>query len=185
MRASPKDYTDEIADEICLRVSDGYSLNQVGKMDDMPSAAAIYSWMDKYPSFKEKYARAREIRSDKLGNEMIEIADSDDDPAKVRNRLDARKFVVSRMSPKSWGDRLGVDVEHSGSVALPIQMVVCLAGSPDAAQPCQPVIDVTPTNSIPITAIEKPCQLPEKTKKPRGRPKKVPPNVPPKNTGGQ
>lgn len=107
-------YTDEIAAEICSRVISGRSLDSIGEDQDMPSVSCIYSWLRKYPLFEAEYARARDIRSDRLGNEIIRIADTEPDPQKARNMIDARKWVAARMTPRKWGDR--VEVEHSGTV---------------------------------------------------------------------
>ena len=86
------------------------------------------------PEFSEQYARAREAQADKLAEETLAIADEDctmvradkhgsrdddgegntevvfDATAVARNRLrvDARKWLASKMAPKKYGDKLAV-----------------------------------------------------------------------------
>ena len=40
---------------------------------------------------------------------MSQIAESHEDVQRAKLIIDARKWVASRMKPKSWGDRLHVD----------------------------------------------------------------------------
>jgi hypothetical protein len=68
------------------------------------------------------YARAREDRSDKLADEIVAISDEshndtyvDDDGnvrtnhevvARAKLRVDARKWVASKLKPRVYGDKL-------------------------------------------------------------------------------
>lgn len=78
----------------------------------------VFGWFDKL-NIIEHYARAMEIRQDALFEEILELSDGNnddlDDPIKVsRNRLqiDARKWALSKMAPKKYGDK--VDVTTGG-----------------------------------------------------------------------
>ncbi|WP_336118243.1 hypothetical protein, partial [Klebsiella pneumoniae] len=46
-----------------------------------------------------RFTRAMEMRAELLVDELVTIADSDDDPQRVRNRLDVRKWIASKMLP--------------------------------------------------------------------------------------
>jgi hypothetical protein len=50
--------------------------------------------------------RAREERADLVADEIITIADTETDPQKARNRIDARKWWAARVNPKKYGDKL-------------------------------------------------------------------------------
>lgn len=68
--------------------------------------------------FRDQYARAREDQADTYADQMVEIADTEDDPQRARVRIDARKWVSSKLRPKRYGDRL--DLNHGGNVTVNI-----------------------------------------------------------------
>lgn len=79
----------------------------------MPSASSVFLWLTKYPDFSENYTKAIEERASGLFDEMLDIAD-DVEPdaaevAKARLRVDTRKWALSRMNPKKYGDKMQVD----------------------------------------------------------------------------
>ena len=80
----------------------------------MPSKPAVLDWLNEDPSFATQYARAREDQADFYADEIIEIADTEADSSKARNRIDARKWKASKLQPKKYGDKL--DLSHSGSI---------------------------------------------------------------------
>lgn len=75
---------------------------------------------DNNEELRHRYARACEDRADRMFEEIIDICEEGernilDDPA-TRNaqtqrdklRIDARKWVLSKMQPKKYGDKLDV-----------------------------------------------------------------------------
>jgi hypothetical protein len=129
-------YTDELAEEICLRLEQGESLNAICKDDGMPKENTVRGWArDDFKGFSAKYARAREVGYLKIADEMLEIADDarndwmdkqvrgdtirviDEECVKRSQlRVETRKWLLSKMLPKVYGDKL--QTEHSGSVAV-------------------------------------------------------------------
>lgn len=114
-----------LQDEICERMADGESLNSICK-SGVASYQTVMNWLNSKPEFLEKYARARAMQADKMAEDIISIADEIDVEAKyqgedvkldlsatsvARNRLrvDARKWLASKMAPKKYGDKLEVD----------------------------------------------------------------------------
>lgn len=128
----PTDYCDETVDAICERLANGESLRSICKSDDMPSLATVFRWLRVHPEFSDQYARAREEQAEALADEIVEIADEActtvradkhgtkpddeegntevvfDSAAVARNRLrvDARKWVASKLKPKKYGDKM-------------------------------------------------------------------------------
>ena len=97
-------------------------------------------WLAKEPAFQNQYARAREIQAEYHFEELIEIADdgTNDYVAKrdasgaivgwrengewvnrSRLRVDTRKWAMSKMAPKKYGDKSAI--EHSGPGGAPIE----------------------------------------------------------------
>jgi hypothetical protein len=110
-------YTPELAARICARLASGESLRAICADEDMPPESTVREWaVDDREGFAAQYARAREAQADFHADEIIEIADSAEDAQLGRLRVDARKWVASKLAPKRYGERL--DVAHSGDVHL-------------------------------------------------------------------
>lgn len=125
----PNQFTQDLADEICSRLMSGVSLREVCRSDDMPYRARVHEWLNAYPDFSDQYARACEIRADEIFDEIFDIADNsendwmdrkypDGHAETVENgeairrsqmRIDARKWALSKMQPKKYGDKLALD----------------------------------------------------------------------------
>lgn len=63
------------------------------------------------------YARAAELRADLLADEIVSIADSDSDPAKVRNQIQARQWLASKLNAKRYGDRIDLNVTQTVDIS--------------------------------------------------------------------
>jgi hypothetical protein len=130
-RGRPNMFTPELGEKICELIASGSSLRAIAKMEDMPAPSTVCTWLLdtedlEKKAFYEQYTRAREIRADLMFEEMLEIADDGTNDwmeverrdgstfemlnkeAVMRSRLrfDARRWVLSKMSPKKYGDKL-------------------------------------------------------------------------------
>jgi len=126
----PSDYTPELADEICTRLANGESLRAICSSDRddwMPSIGTILRWVSEKPDFREQYARAREVQAETHADEIVTIADgvscadpSAIDVARDRLRIDARKWVASKLLPKKYGDKVQAEVSgpDGGAIAV-------------------------------------------------------------------
>lgn len=132
----PTDYSEELGTLICGRLADGESLRQICRSDDMPDKATVLRWIPKQPAFRDQYAHAREMQSEHWADEILEIADDGtndwterenkdgtttevvdhDHIARSRLRVDSRKWLMSKLAPKKYGDK--VTQEHAGAVKL-------------------------------------------------------------------
>jgi len=96
------------------------------------SQTTFFSWIDNNEALLEQYARAREARTDKMADEILEIADSsegdlyvdDNGDTKIdgntvqraRTQIDARKWLMSKMSPKKYGDKIQVGGDENNPI---------------------------------------------------------------------
>lgn len=94
-----------IYDRICTGIANGQSLRSLCE-GRSPSIDTIRVWLQEDNAFSAQYARAREEQADYYADEIIEISDTEKDPAVARNRMDARKWKASKLKPKVYGDRL-------------------------------------------------------------------------------
>jgi hypothetical protein len=129
----PTIFKQEIADIICIMLSEGMSLRQILKADTegkLPAQSTIYEWLIRFPVFAEQYARAREEQADTNADEILEIADemppeyTDKDGrtsldqtyiAWQKNRIEARKWTAAKLRPKKYGDRMAVEGVEGGA----------------------------------------------------------------------
>lgn len=127
----PSKYSDHLAQVICVRIAEGESLNKICKDPDMPERVTIYRWLMEKEDFCNIYTRAREDQADTMADEIVDIADQMPmettdkegntrfDPAFIswqKNRIDARKWVASKLKAKKYGDT----VKHSGDIENPL-----------------------------------------------------------------
>ena len=106
-RGRPAAYTPALAAEICERMEAGENVRSICRSEDMPDEATVRLWArENREGFYPQYARAMETRMEGLADEILEIADDKSgDPARDRLRLDSRKWIMSKVAPKRWGDR--------------------------------------------------------------------------------
>ena len=107
----PTDYTFELTNRICEELAAGKPIYLICEQDWAPAEGTVHRWLNKYKEFSEAYSYARERQQEKFAAEVITIADTDPDPARARNRMNARQWYAGKVSPKKWGDRVGVDVD--------------------------------------------------------------------------
>ena len=128
----PSIYSDELAATICERMVEGESLRSICDDADMPDKATVLRWLgdDSHAGFRDQYARAREMQAESLFEEIITIADNSADDvtqddkgrlivnhevvARARLRVDTRKWAMSKMAPKKYGDK----VQHEGELTV-------------------------------------------------------------------
>ena len=111
MTGRPSTYTEEMGDHICDLLTEGKSLRKICMGAGFPNASTVYVWLDRFPSFAEKYTRAREAATEDMLEDILEIADAKGiDPQEKRVRIDTRKWVMGRLKPKKYGDKQQVEV---------------------------------------------------------------------------
>ena len=105
----PTTYNTEIASIICEQISTGMSLRSICAQDDMPAASSVFKWLIEHEEFSEQYALATEERTEAMAEDILDIADSTtEEPNRSRLRVDTRKWLMSKMKPKKYGDKLDV-----------------------------------------------------------------------------
>lgn len=129
-------FNQEKADEICILLEDGLSLRKAAESVG-ESARTVLNWTRSNPEFFTQYTRSREIGYLQLADSILNIADETEVEAKydgddvrldlsatavARNRLrvDTRKWMLSKMLPKIYGDKIAV----GGDPENPIKTVI-------------------------------------------------------------
>ena len=95
-------------------------MRSVATDKDMPDRRLIQVELNNDEDFLAQYARACEAREDYLFEDILSLSDDvTEDPvaiAKARLQMDARKWVLGKMRPKKYGDKL--DLNHSGDLKV-------------------------------------------------------------------
>lgn len=137
-------------------VSEGLSLRKATAKHQTTAQTFLREVADN-PALAEQYDRARASVIERLADEVLELADQPvpkldngaTDPGLVRQRqlqVDTRKWFLSKLAPKIYGDRLDVQVTDTR---------ISISGALAAAQSrLAEVIDVTPriTGTMPNDA---------------------------------
>lgn len=124
----PTKFTPKIADLICDGLANGKSLVRILKHDEsLPIYSTVANWLLRgekgekpFKEFLDMYVQAREIQSDYLADEILDISDdSSNDTRHNKNgdaycdhewvqrsklRVDARKWVAARLRPRKYGE---------------------------------------------------------------------------------
>lgn len=103
------------AENVIRLVGEGASLQDSCTRSDI-SVFKFKSILDRVRSLALSYARARELRADLLADQIIDIADSDGDPQRARNRIQARQWLASKHAQSTYGDRIDLNVSQSLSI---------------------------------------------------------------------
>jgi hypothetical protein len=140
-------YSPEVADEICRRIADGEGLKRICRDKHMPAEATVRAWfVSNHEGFAAPYALAREAQMEKLAEEILEIADDTsgetiDHEGGIRRQnsewangrrlqVDSRKWLMSKLAPKRYGDK--TSVELSGTIGF--AQLVAEAGAKDEGE---------------------------------------------------
>lgn len=126
------EFKKETLDAVCNKLVEGVSLRSILRQEGMPPIGTFMRWINEDEHFAEQYAQAKMIGIEVLAEEILEIADeSTSDKLYTREvydaetgekkyltvenkefvnrsrlRVDTRKWLLSKMIPKKYGDNL-------------------------------------------------------------------------------
>lgn len=138
-----KQYSQELADEICERMALGETLTAIVKDEHMPEEKSVYRWRQRRPDFGQAYVRARVDQMHAWSDEIISLADDAEGDFRIKVDLnspeleriekdgfirfrytkrqvsrvalmiDTRKWLMSRIAPEDFGDKLQLNATVS------------------------------------------------------------------------
>ena len=123
-------YTPQLADEICERLAKGESLNAISNDPRMPPRTTVIEWVENNrEGFADRYTRARQRGYELMAEELVDISDDASNDWMVRAgltvpdyevvqrsrlRVETRKWLLSKMLPKQFGDRVTQELIGDG-----------------------------------------------------------------------
>ena len=126
----------EMADIVCDLISiSTKGLDRICRENpELPHESNIHRWRLCHESFREQYAQAKRTQAELLAQEIIAIADDGSNDTYVnddgeecvnqdvlgrsRLRVDARKWVASKLLPKVYGDRQQDDANAAANTLI-------------------------------------------------------------------
>ena len=145
--AYTKEKKKTIVQAILNEVMDGMAVRNAIKVHNI-SQTTFYNWLREDEAKLEQYARATEIRADVMATEILTICDAtkndiivDENGNPITNhnviqrdrlRVDTRKWLMSKMQPKKYGDKAQLDHTTGGEKLINKMEVIFKDFSEDA-----------------------------------------------------
>jgi hypothetical protein len=135
------EFSQEVWDTLLTRIISGESLREICRDPEMPARESVRKWLLKDDALAGQYARACELRSDELFDEIeeiahdgrndwmerakkdgsVEVVPNHENVNRSRLRVDMLKWKLSKMVPKKYGDK--VEHDHGGEVGVKITKI--------------------------------------------------------------
>lgn len=126
----PESYTKVLGDKVCELLVDGKSMRSISRMESMPCTTTMFKWLREIPEFTKQYEKAKLECHHSWFEDIMDIADDStndfmtkknkdgdeydalnaENIQRSRLRVDTRKWALSKLMPKKYGDRIQQDV---------------------------------------------------------------------------
>ena len=114
------EFTEQYGKIVCTLIAEGYSLRDIALAPNMPSTFNVFHWLYENEQFVEQYDRAQATRMFAMAEEIVEISDSsnEDNVNCARLRVETRKWLMSKLNPRRFGDNVGREQQPLGPVLI-------------------------------------------------------------------
>lgn len=149
----PTDFNQEIATTICERLASGKTLNDILKEEGMPDRVTVWRWQRANEEFRNLYAQSRMEQAHYWSDEIVDISDDGsrdykesgdrglvvdmDHIARSRLRVDTRKFLMAKIVPKIYGDKIAQEITGADGGPVMTQTL-----SPEAEQQLKTLVSL-------------------------------------------
>jgi hypothetical protein len=126
----------EMLDLIIDLIEEGGSIRQILRRSDTCGTKTFYKWLEADEELQARYAKATKVRADNIFEEMLEIADKQEADMgynergeevinhnvinRSRLQIDTRKWMLGKLNPTKYGDKLDVTSGGDKLQAVPI-----------------------------------------------------------------
>lgn len=135
-----KEEKDRIVQEVCDKIAEGRSLLSVLKdKKTYPARSTFMKWVNESDNYAHALSEANDQRADKIFDELLQIVDNTEgdmielpDGSLVTNhhvvqrdrlRFDARRWILAKMQPAKYSDRINVNASVNEQVK-PVEFVL-------------------------------------------------------------
>lgn len=167
-----------LVNTIIARVSAGETLTAICREQGMPTYGRVMGRINQSSSLVASYARAREVRNERMADELLDIAEdgvndyvekqgrngtfvalNEEHVRRSQLRIDTRKWLLAKLMPGRFGDKVehtgagggAIQVEHGMSAKMLESLTLLRARLPAVRGDSVPAapIDVTPNKGQP------------------------------------
>ena len=139
---------------VLAELAAGHSLVSICRREGFPAYTTFMRWLAEEgaegDALRDNYARAREVQAEVMAEDILAIADEQhlitetdetgavevkfDSVAVQRNRLrvDARRWLLSKMAPKKYGDKTETAITGADGAPLSLSVQFVRPGGGDA-----------------------------------------------------
>jgi hypothetical protein len=126
----------EKIDLIIDLIEEGGSIRSILRRPDTVGNKTFYTWLEASEELQERYKAATKKRADNIFEELLEIADKQSADMEVNERgehvinhnvinrsrlqIDTRKWMLGKLNPTKYGDKLDVTSGGDKLQAVPI-----------------------------------------------------------------
>lgn len=138
--------------KIIAEIEQGSSLRAALRKYAPLRMSTFHNWLDKDESKRDRYARATQLRAEAIFEDILNIADENyrdtyvdengiertdhDVVQRAKLRVDARKWILAKMQPTKYGDKLDVTSDNKAlGVPAIIGMTIKNEITPPADEP--------------------------------------------------
>lgn len=108
-RGRPSAYSPEIAEGICDMLAAGARWQAIQDAFSV-SLRSIKRWENERPDFARAVQEAKAAAAELWAT--LDVLEREQDPQRARVLLEQSRWIASKWSPQSFGDRLALDVDH-------------------------------------------------------------------------
>lgn len=111
------------ADQICMLITEGYTMKEIGKIDGMPPLHIMYSWTRENKDFKADITIARQDRAHFYHDHAIDTAMETKRNNQVpinKLKIDVMKWAAEKGNAGTYGNK----TVHEGNPEAPIQFII-------------------------------------------------------------
>ncbi len=136
----PSKFSEELSEAILSEIATTTKgLEEICEGDGFPNPSTVYRWIASNEEFCKKYARAKELQTEVMEAEMLEIADDGrndwmtrklgDEVTEVQNheainrsrlRIETRKWLMGKLKPKKYGEKLAIGGDPDSPLTITI-----------------------------------------------------------------
>jgi len=132
----PTIFTQEIAEEICVRIAGGESLHSICRDEHLPHRSTVLLWVvNDREGFFYQYALAREAAGYAHADNVVEVAEmarrEEINPKCASPAIQGYQWAAERMAPKKHSPKQIVDNTSSDGSMTPPQRIEIVPGKFD------------------------------------------------------
>lgn len=110
-------------DVICMRVTEGATITELGEEDGFPPAHVMYRWVRKYKEFGKNLIQARKDRAHYFADQVIDIANQTTKKGEVpvnQLKINANKWAAEKGNSSEYGNSTTVKGDKDNPVTFVI-----------------------------------------------------------------